>query len=381
MAMRLPTVVLPSFRCAALRWCAAALVTVSASAGGQGAGVVATAWAGDAETRANAIYKEAKDRFEAKDFDKALELVTQAERIFAHPAITLLKGRALRAVGRLREAEEALKVVRDNLSQLPKPLVKVLTDEVLAVSEDMRKKGELVLQIEPSDARVTLDGVEVPANVQRWLAPGRHQIEATASGRRTVTREFELRAGDTTEVKLNLLQRDGRLAIAVVGGLQDVEVRLDGTLLELDAAVRLGDRVAPRDVSPGVHEVVCRKQGKQVGVQVKVAADATVEARCEGLPLPAQAAGAGRKAVGWSGVAVGAGLFGYGVYGLGSYLGSDLGDPRGIKSTNKHWLGSTYTVVGATAAVLSYLFLLRDEPATASAPTAVSRDRTARADD
>jgi hypothetical protein len=322
--------------------------------------------AGESEDRAYAIYKTAKERFEAKDYDKALELVTQAEKIFAHPAITLLRGRALRVFGRLREAEESFKAVRDNLSQLPKPLLKVLTDEVLGVSDDMRKKGELQVMAEPASARVLVDGVEVQVPMQRWLAPGRHKVEATAEGRNTVTREVELKAGATTELKLNLLQRDGRLAIVVPGGLQGVDVLIDGASVDVEAAVRLGDRIAPRNVSAGTHDVLCRRAGKQVGVQVQVAADGLAEARCDGLVVASSVSGGGRKAVGWSGVAVGAGLFGYGVYGLGSYLGADLQDPRGVKSTNKHWLGSTYTVVGAAAAVLSYLFLVRDDSTAAA---------------
>ena len=64
-------------------------------------------------------------------------------------------------------------------------------------------------------------------------------------------------------------------------------------------------------------------------------------------------------AAGWGGVAVGAGIMGYGLYGLGSYA-SDLSDSRGVASTNKHWLGSTLTLVGAGTAVASYFLLLRE---------------------
>lgn len=350
------------------RRCGAALLSIALLAP---AGVVVamaglcggarTAWAaGDAEARANAIYKDAKDRFDAKDFEKAVELATNAERIFAHPAITLLKGRALRGVGRLREAQVAFKAVNANLTVLPKPLWRVLTDETLAVSDDMRVKGEIKIEVEPADARVLLDGLEVQVPYVRWIVPGRHKVEAGAANRKAISRDVDVKAGDSAEVKLDLLQRDGQLAVTVPGGLQGVEVRIDGQVVEIAPAVRLGDKVPTRSVAPGKHEVVCVRAGKQVGTQIEVASDATVEARCDGLPEPAGAGGGAMKAVGWSGVAVGTGLFGYGLYGLGSYLGSDLGDPRGIKSTNKHWLGSTYTVVGAAAAVCSYLFLVRD---------------------
>ncbi len=318
-----------------------------------------TAWAGDNEERANAIYKEAKSRFDNREFPKAVELATQAERIFPHPAITLLKGRALRAVGKLREAEEAYKAVREKLNQLPKPLLHTLTDELLAVSEEMRKKGELKVEVQPLEARLFVDGSDAENPFGRWLLPGKHTIEAGLPGKKPVVRDVELRAGDTTELKLDLRQKDGRLAIVVPGGLKGVEVRIDGRLVDIEEGVRAGDKVPTRTLEPGTHEVSCKRGVKQVGRAIEVPPDAEVAVRCEGLEGGMDAAGAGMKAVGWGGVAVGTGIMGYGLYGLGSYV-SDLQDSRGIASTNKHWLGSTLTLVGAGTAAASYFLLLRD---------------------
>lgn len=321
--------------------------------------VAAPAWAGEAEVRANAIYKEAKDRFDAKDFEKAADLAEQAERIFGHPAITLLKGRALRALGKLREAEAAYKVVREGLAQLPKPLVKVLTDELLGTGEEMRQKGELKVTTEPANARAMLDGTDIPLPFVKWIGPGRHKVEAGVPGKRPVTREVEVKVGETVDLRINLNEKEGRLVVVVPNGLKGALITIDGAIYEIEDAQRLGDRAPPKMVEPGKHSVVCVRDGRQVGVTVDVGSDQTVEAGCLGLEAAASAVNAG-KAVGWGGVAVGTGLFGYGLYGLGSYLLVDLDDTRGIKSTNKHWLGSTYAIVGAGAAVASYLLLVRD---------------------
>lgn len=333
-------------------------------------GLVATpAWAGDAEVRANAIYKEAKDRFDAKEFDKAADLAEQAERIYGHPAITLLKGRALRALGKLREAEAAYKVVKDGLAQLPKPLVKILTDELLGTGEEMRQKGELKVIAEPASARAMLDGADIPLPFTKWIAPGRHKVEAGVPGKRPVTRDVEIRIGETAELNINLNEKEGRLIVVVPSGLKGALITIDGAIFEIDDAKRLGDRAPPKMVEPGKHSVVCMRDGRQVGVTVEVGSDQTVEAGCMGLEPPATAF-SGAKAAGWGGMAVGTGLFGYGMYGLGSYLLVDMDDPRGVKSTNKHWLGSTYALVGAGAAVASYLLFVRDGGSSSAAAPA-----------
>lgn len=325
-----------------------------------------SAWAGDQEMRANAIYKEAKDRFDAKEFAKSLDLATQAERIYPHPAITLLKGRAMRAVGKLREAETALRAVKEHLDQLPKPLLKILTDELLAVSEEMRKKGELVIDVQPSEARLFVDGTDAEIPYGRWLLPGKHNVEAGLPGKKPLVREVELKAGDTTELKLDLRQKDGRLVIVVPGGLKGVEVRIDGRKVEVEEAVRVGDRVPARSIEPGTHEVTCKRGMTQVGRAIDVPSDAEVAVRCDGLEAGAEGAANTMKAVGWGGVAVGTGILGYGLYGLGSYV-SDLNDGREIKGTNKHWLGSTLSLVGVGTAVASYLLFVREPDRAASA--------------
>ena len=62
---------------------------------------ISGAWAAgdDKQVRAQAKYNEAKDRFAADDFQRAAELATEADALFFHPAIVLLKGRALQ-IGR-----------------------------------------------------------------------------------------------------------------------------------------------------------------------------------------------------------------------------------------------------------------------------------------
>lgn len=360
-------------RCAAL--CVARVLAAGGSAALVGALVatiapgVATAAPADNETKAFNMYKEAKEKFDAKDYERAADLAEQAEKLFAHPNIMLLKGSALRQLGKLREAEAAFKQCKPLAAQLSKKALQTLTEEILAVGDEMRSKGELVVSVEPNGgARVQVDGVEITVPYSRWVAPGRKKVEAGAPGRKPVTREVDVKAGDTAEVKINLDHRDGKLVVVVPGGLRGVTVRVDGKTVEIEDAARLGDRSPAQSVEPGVHEVICVRGDRQIGTKVEVAADAQAEARCDGLEgggLPP------RKLAGWGGVAAGAGIFGFGAYNLSYYAYKSANGyvervPEG--SISRLTGGVGYAVVGAAVGVASWLFFVRDGQATAGGP-------------
>ena len=324
--------------------------------------LAAPAFAADpnAEARANAIYKDAKERFEAGDLQKALSLVKQAEGLFSHPAIIFLRGRVLHKMARLREADEALRLA--DTAALPKPLQKPLVDERTAVVEEMRTKGELLLTVDPDTARVTIDGDDVRLDSVGWLAPGKHRVEATAPGFQPMLRDVQIAAGDSASATLRLVPVAGSLVIIVPGGLRDAEVRLDGLLVELKAGEKLGDRTPPMHVQAGPHRVVCNRGTDESAHDVEVSANGATEVTCSDV---APSTGTGRKVLGWTGVAAGAGLLGAGAYGLLSYFLVDAKDPRFNDSryqvsNNKVIYGSTYAAVGIAVGICSWLFLLRD---------------------
>lgn len=335
----------------------AALVSVAANAG-----------QADNENKANSLYKDAKDKFDARDYDKALDMSEQAEKLFPHPMIVLLKGRILRQMGKLREASAVLKQVKVQAAQLSKPALLVLNDELVGVSDEMRVKGELVVQVEPADARVAVDGTEVKMPYARWFTTGKKRIEAGAPGRKTVVREVELTSGATSEVKINLDRQDGRVVVIVGGGLRGVDVRIDGAPLEIADAQRVGDRAPAKSVEPGQHEVMCLRGDHQVGSKVDVPPGGQVEVRCDGLEPPA---GGGKKAAGWGGVAVGAGIFGFGAYNVSYYAYKTSSGfvekvPEGSVSRLSGGIG--YATVGALVGAASWFLLVRDP-----APVAASK--------
>ena len=311
------------------------------------------------EVRANAIYKDAKDRFDSGDLQRALTLARQAEALFAHPAITFLRGRILHKLARLREADDAMRLA--DVPTLPRPLQKNLVDERAAIADEMRTKGELVLNVDPESARVTVDGEEVRADAVGWLTPGKHKVEAMAPGYQPLQRQVEIPVGDTASATLRLVPVAGSLVIIVPGGLSDAEIRLDGLVVELRQGEKLGDRTPPMHVQAGPHKVVCNRGSEESAHEVDVAASGLTEVTCSDIA----AGGKGRKILGWSGVVAGAGLVGLGTYGILSFLIVDskdprYNDPRYTVSHNKVIFGSAYAVLGVAVGVCSYLFLLRD---------------------
>jgi hypothetical protein len=327
-------------------------------------------WAAEPpEARANAIYKEAKDLFEGNDFQGALDKVEQAERVYPHPAILLLKGRILRRLGKLKLAEAALQAA--DSPQLPKPLVKTLADERDALSDDFGRKGELVVVLtggasSRSDVTLSVDGVVVDGKrFERWILAGRHEVEATAPGSKTWARTVDVTAGKSVTVEVELDTDAGRLTVTVPGGLRGVEIDLDGLAVAIPDGVRVGERTS-LSISPGSHEVVCRGPGGESRHKVEAQTGRNVTVICDGVA--ASGPSTASKVVGWSGVAVGSGLLAYGLYNLAYYAAETssgnvevVGD--GPLAVSRSTGGAIYAATGAVTGVLAWWLFLRSPDA------------------
>jgi hypothetical protein len=336
----------------------------------------AHAWAAgdDKQARAQAKYNEAKERYDAGDFQRATDLATEADALFFHPAIVLMKGRALRKVGKLREAQEAFS--RADTPQLPKPLVRVLNDEKALLADELKIKGEVWVEVTPETALVSLAGDTGKGGLRKWLLAGKHRIEAEAPGYTAVSRSVEVLPGATATVRLRLNRKGGSVMVIVGGGLRGVDVLVDGEPLEIPDEARAGDRTPQKSVAVGDHEVVCVRGAKRVTQKARVEMDAVVDVRCEGIE-PAGAPVAKGKVFGWGGVAVGAGLLGWGLFNVGDYAAQTsagkvekVGDCALCMSRLSGGIG--YSVVGAAVGVTSALLFLR-ESTPAPAATADAR--------
>lgn len=325
-----------------------------------------TALAADsAEVRANAIYKDAKDLFEGNDFAGALAKAEQAEKVYPHPAILLLKGRILRRLGKLRLAEAALREA--DKPELPKPLAKTLADERDALNDDFGRKGELIVVLaEGAGADVTLsvDGVVVDGGrFERWILAGRHEVEATAPGRKAWARTVDVVAGKTVQVDVAMEGVAGRLTVVVPGGLAGVEIRVDGAPARIAEGTRLGERWTA-SVAAGDHDVECSGPGGVARERVRVETTGVATVTCSGVAGAQRSSGAS-KVVGWGGVAVGSGLFAYGVYNLAYYFAQTSDGQvevvgNGPLAMSRSTGGALYAASGAAVGVLSWWLFLRD---------------------
>ena len=149
-----------------------------------------------------------------------------------------------------------------------------------------------------------------------------------------------------------------------------VDVLVDGEALEIPDEGRAGDRTPQKAVAVGDHEVVCVRGNQRTTRQAHVEMDAVVDVRCDGIEPPGASVGKG-KLFGWGGVAVGAGLLGWGLFNVGDYASQTaagkvekVGDCALCMSRLSGGIG--YSVVGAALGVTSAWLFLRESPAPAA---------------
>lgn len=143
----------------------------------------------------------------AEQYDKAVELLRQAEELFHAPTHLLLMARAYVELGQLLEAHEAyVAVVSERIPDYaPQPFhqAKRQAREELAELRQRLPTVQLSVRGVPSaQARITIDGkaIATPRLSQPIaLAPGGHIIEASAEGHDGLSRRVELSAGDVTQ--------------------------------------------------------------------------------------------------------------------------------------------------------------------------------------
>ena len=167
----------------------------------------------DESTRAAArtTAEDALTRYDAGDYAGALDLFNRADALVHAPTLGLMAARCLDKLGRQVEASERyLAVTRTQLD----PKAPASQAKAIATAEQERaallpKIPVLVIALEGAsltDARVTLDGKPVPAELlglKRPTDPGVHKLEARR-GAEVVTRDLTLKPGDTQTITLKL---------------------------------------------------------------------------------------------------------------------------------------------------------------------------------
>ncbi len=345
----------------------------------------APASAATPQERAYSLFQSAREQVDAGHFDEAVVLLEEAIGYFRHPGIMLLKAHALRRLYRLDQAQEIVDEVA--AGTVPRALRKTLAEEGEKLAEAKALRGRLRVTVEPETAVVAVLGEQVKGGYDRWVPIGKHRVEILATGYKPGVETAVVEAGAEARLTVRLMRQGGTIAVDVPGGLRGVTIRIDDEALPIPDGGEAGDRTSRVRLEIGPHRVRCTAGTKQVEHSVTLEADAALVVVCADMHDAV-----GLTAVGWSGVAAGLAVAGYGAWGLGSYIVElqDVGVTVGeVKSTNKHYGGALYLVSGLAAGFASYWFLLRDaaatpakgRPATAGATSPGTTTPMAHADD
>ncbi len=181
-----------------------ALAVVSYSA-------VAPAQSTDADkTTARSLAEQGYDALEAKEYEKAADLFTRADKLFHAPTILLGLARAQVALHKYVEGLETYKRIineklPDNANQHLKNAVASARKEVVGLED---KIGWVTITVTgPDEPEVSVDGVAVPVaalGVKRAVNPGEHVVQAEAPGYLADQQSFAIQAGGSQEIAFEL---------------------------------------------------------------------------------------------------------------------------------------------------------------------------------
>ena len=156
-----------------------------------------------AKKKAGRLVDEGVAKYEAGDYNAALEKFQAAYGTFASPKIFLNLGEALRRLGRDVEAADAYSRFLSETPDLREDKKKIAQEGLAELSPRL---GRLRIDAPQPGARLTLDGKDFtpPADRPAWVLPGSHSIGAQAPGFVARTMWVEVHAGEEKKVSIAL---------------------------------------------------------------------------------------------------------------------------------------------------------------------------------
>jgi hypothetical protein len=167
-----------------------------------------------ARAQARAEFSRGVARYDAGDFQGALEAFQEAYRLAPHPSVRVNMANSYEQLGRPLEAmfhferflEEAESVRPQQRSEIDAALARL-----------RGRIGEVTLSVEPPGATIVIDGTETrraPVNEPVRLVPGNHTLEVTAEGYATMRRELIVEAGQPATVHIELVPAEASGEVA-----------------------------------------------------------------------------------------------------------------------------------------------------------------------
>jgi hypothetical protein len=170
----------------------------------------ASAEAGDDRDRARALAEQAGDALDARNYQQALDLVTQAEELYHAPTHLLIAAEAHEGLGALVEAAELYeRIVAEPLPAGSPPAFKSAQNDATArIRALIARIPSLLVRVSPASASavVTLDGqpFDSGGDAAKRVNPGKHTIRASAPGFRDYEKTVELKRGGVVTIEIKL---------------------------------------------------------------------------------------------------------------------------------------------------------------------------------
>lgn len=198
---------------------------------------------------ARAEFDRARELAEQRRFDEAAEGFARSLELAPRPSTAFNLGACLYARGR---HVEAVAVLERYLAEAdPAAEGSGLADAERMLAHSRRSISRLTVEVEPEDARVTVDGLPLEGGAARTVAidPGSHVIRAEAEGHAPALIELGTRRGETARRAVRL-EPTRRPALLIVEAPEGASVRVDGA--QAEGAVEL---------EAGAHAIEVRAPG------------------------------------------------------------------------------------------------------------------------
>jgi hypothetical protein len=169
----------------------------------------------DARAQAHAHFERGVQHAAARAYARALESFQAAYRLAPHPATLYNIGLAFVALERRTEAATALRnYLRESAGEPEHKRARAQGQ----LERLLSLLGVVQLAIEPSSARVRVDGVPCERTQELLLAPGAHHVQVSLAGYATQERELVVGAGTTQTLALTLARSRKPSAAAPADG-------------------------------------------------------------------------------------------------------------------------------------------------------------------
>ena len=154
----------------------------------------------DADNRPKQLFESGVQSFEEGRFPEALASFEQAYRLKPHPLVQVNIANCYDKLNQPADALEHFEAFLASAEGSPAQREEVRA----AVARLAKLAGRLNLQLTPEQTSGTLDdqaGLHPP---NQWVSAGRHRLTFAAPGYEPVVRVVDVRAGETTDVSVNL---------------------------------------------------------------------------------------------------------------------------------------------------------------------------------